>query len=406
MSSTNTISKGSFVKLLGLQSEAGKKLNGAHGIVLGAAKLAGGVHRYPVRMYAAPIGPDSEHYQDGEERMTVMKQTSDKLFKEANLVVTNELRDQPFFSHAARFHMQETHETGDQKANLFWAEHLYNLHPEEGVVSCAYATCLEAVGNAKQASEVLWKHRHEIISTKDVHDPKFNPAFLHRAAMIFSRAQEHLEEALEYALLIPTDNELDVLRYENALMEILPPTQKLLRSDPLRTNTDPSIIDVQFRLCRALHDRAPDDVERLVLLGDVYDSKDENVRSAQCFRRAHDLVQLDPSQNNGRPYTDPDLIRVQMVVSQMHCPGMPFAEYLMMPRMRNYTHKIVCDAIRRDHRHRVFVDGDGMVRGWKEDYGRVDILQDYELPKDPDDESVFPTSFLEQLRWTAEPTRI
>lgn len=66
MSSEGEFKKGDLVLIEGLQSDAGKKLNGKHGIILGKPKESktDGILRYPVRLYESGEHPRVNGWDD------------------------------------------------------------------------------------------------------------------------------------------------------------------------------------------------------------------------------------------------------------------------------------------------------------------------------------------------------
>ena len=399
--SSNLFSKGDFVHVSGLTSEAGKKLNNSIGIILGSGSARAVandpnnnedvvmIHRYPVRIWAVQM--EAASVDPSEKAPFFIKCADaflDKKLKEDNLeACIPPMEPNGALHNAAQYFAGKAFNDGDNKGGLFWAEYWYNIEPVkmEELVGM-YVSALVEDGQVKKASSVLWEHQKAAV-VNDAHGPNFGLELLYLMVAVFSKAGEHLEEAMDYALMISPETEDGNAKRECAFLGLMNCCTKMLFNDKLGNNTDPIVPQVYLRASKHALAMNPMKADRHMSVGSAYHFSENYIMAAKYYRRALTLLLDNPSQEAcGNP--TPEKIKEMIVLNQLMCPGMPLDGYFCVD-LETY--------IRKDERHLVMY-----AQGGRFLTHRPDIFRRYPLPADPDDETIFPASFLEQVQWTEE----
>ncbi|KAL3936715.1 MAG: hypothetical protein SGARI_002436 [Bacillariaceae sp.] len=109
------LTKYSFVTIHGLKSEAGKKLNGAYGIVISSnvSEDSSGNTRYPIRIYAKTT--------KGSRHPKPIRSAEDKRIKAENLEVNAALAKKESFAEANQIACQNAQEGDtDDVVTMHW----------------------------------------------------------------------------------------------------------------------------------------------------------------------------------------------------------------------------------------------------------------------------------------------
>ena len=217
----DTFAPGTLVTIKGLASAAGKPLNGGSGIILGPqfpsdSKNAG---RYPVLVYHVVDARDLQHALLTGKRVFRKNHPSlaNMVHLEKSIRATNmeEKLDQMclIFRDVAFTHSQKSFDAYDYKKALFWVTNYCERWPEDYRMRTTYANLLHSVlGHSKEALAIL----RETIPQMKPDDCLLNEA-RHDMCCTIVRTEGDPQEALEWALKIGTETEVDKKLATNAL---------------------------------------------------------------------------------------------------------------------------------------------------------------------------------------------
>ena len=386
-----SLAKHTFVTVKGLQSEAGKKLNGAHGIVISSKQStdATGNERYPVRIYAK--------IKEGTDKVVPIIPTDDKKIKLENLEECAELAKNDVFREAAFAALQRAQmgPTDDIPTMAWWLSCYCKVRPDELNMSCNLANVLRGQGKIKEASDMMW----DCLQRGAMDDFNFKnygpdaPKLAHDVALTFAYAGEHLEEAFESALKIP---------YEDVTLEDPEfPTNthyplKFLANDALDTvvgalneacnkpgPTPKNYAKLRLKGTKIRMKREPESANCAFNLGASYFNLQYFLEAAQCYRRALDLP---------RGRDDPEQIKHCLIQAQMKCPGGKLDGMVVMGEGMNGLGQKKVMYMSKDQFSAV-----GGMHGFAALGPGKHKFQEATYPTDPDDAAEFPASLLEQV---------
>ena len=390
-----TLSKGVLVQIDGLASEAGKPLNGAHGLIAAnSATAASGVVRYPVLVYALPKRSSEGKEENKEEEETtheIMRTSTGtkKSLKGENLRVLPEQK-QKLFQDAAKAQCHLAHQAGDHPGALSWYEAYYQRWPDgDGDIGMILTYVQLLMNHTKQPKRALEAvdHVKPLLKSSSM-DAAMYDQFLGFYVQICTGAEERIEEAYDEAAKIDTSTEDGVQRAIHAFAFLLKYASDRNEVDVTREN--PDLLDLQVRVARRIYELDPNSVDNLFNLGAAYCLKGDNLEGCKCYRRALASGKGDPFKKR---YHEGNLIS-----AQLQCPGMPLEGYIIVTSDAKSVSCIKeCDkkyckivATRTG-----FGKGNGSLRV---DGGKDVEFIHFPLPSSPDDPNVFPKEFLDSLK--------
>jgi hypothetical protein len=409
---TSAFDKFSFVCLKGLQSAAGQKLNGSHALLITGEGIKGdndGMERFAIRIYAQKKAKKSleASNQDANEEPAAeeveyeaVQPPKDKKIKAINLALTPQLAQTELFKATALTTIQELQMKEDNKKLLWWLECYHKARPEELNMAVSYASALRMISqDYKRASDLMWDFydamQEEIKG--DVMAP-YKARFLYDQAMCFAGAREHLEEALQSIQRILNDESIDSKDPENqslateALYSIMQACDHSMSFDNGLGNTN-QMANIKLNCAKVLLELDPTSPDAIANLGASYCQIGNNMEGARYYRAA---LACERELNN------PTNIRHNLVLAQMQCPGLPLENLhiLGVADVPGSGERIV-SAIPKDQREgcKILHRDAATNMGYLENTGpgTMDIVQ-VTLPSDPDDDTQFPASLLEQVQ--------
>jgi hypothetical protein len=415
------LTKFSFVRIHGLQSEAGKKLNGACGVVITGkhSNDAGGGKRYAVRIYAKP----GDGAQAQGERLVPMDPTEDKKIKAENLTLDTSLAESSVFKDAAVTAMQKEQSrihggvASDHNLILWWLKCCYLSWPDDLYIGVSYASSLSKAHKEEEACDIMWElYQKGIVADDRIAElgPQA-PAILHEVASAFAHGKKHLEEAMEIAMKIPYEvqdlSSMEGINPENmrysskqlansAFYDISKALDLLIGANPGKEKSE-ELTRLKIKCSKIMVEREPNDAQMFVHLGGSYCQAGNCLEGARYYRKAWDMHHS--GNPNVQPLEDVENAKRRLILAQMECPGGKLEnQYIigggLMPNGKyqvSYVPKAqqdFCRGIVRDEQTGFAVVGNSASTGEQLEYGVI------VLPTDPDDETEFSPSLLEQVR--------
>ena len=217
-------------------------------------------------------------------------------------------------------------------------------------------------------------------------------AFCHDYVVACCAAQEKMDEAMEFALKIPTDRQAGKKTFFGALSQLQQTSNSLLQEDT-RLEKDPKFSNIHLRCTRIAHERQPANLSLLINYGAAYCLAGNNVEGARCYRRA---LAAGPSRH-GMDRNNFDKTKWNLVVAQLQCPRMPLEDKFVVSVKGN---TLMC--IQKSDRDKVAICNQEI--GNQEvgtslqviDSGFTGILQ-YSMPADPNDPRAFSQNLIDLL---------
>ena len=372
---------GSLVEINGLTSEVGKTLNGGQGFVMQKPEAINGNLRYPVQVYALLSAEGNLEKVKGL--------ATSKSIKVDNLTVL-ENQKQELFKEAAHEQMGLLVRAYDHNASLPWYATFVKIWPDGdgdyGLV-LHYANLLHVIGKkSQQALDILLK----ISETIPNDFPRYNE-FLCVYVDICCGADSHLEQALEKALLVPTDTEEHKNLALRALYNLLGHVSMKNGEDPKRTK--PEMFELQLRTAKCVYEVDPI-LTNLYNIGAAYCLKGENFEGAKYYRRV-----LDDTSGESLAIPRIELERT-LSLAQLQCPGMPLEGFILLSsNSTHYTlvHKSDKDKCTIGRRMLNAFQADTVLHVDNEEKEDVPIIT-FAIPESPNDPEVFPREFLDSLK--------
>jgi hypothetical protein len=225
--------KHTFVTIHGLNSDAGRKLNRACGIVIDniASVDADGNTRLLIRIYAK--------VEEANGKLQPIHPAEDKKIKTSNLRENAGLGRADTFRDAAMMAIQaiQMQPRHDVPAMDWWMGCYYKVQPDEHTMAANYGSVVREAGRLKEASAIMWNgYKRGIFMDSNM--KQLGPdgiRFLRDFAFTFTKAGEHLDLALDLDLKIPyEDSALDDPEHPTNIQY----SQKKLANDALNAVTE------------------------------------------------------------------------------------------------------------------------------------------------------------------------
>lgn len=402
------LEKGTVVIISGLQSDAGKKLNGAHGIILKHShnkarnpNSSDDVIRYPVLLFAVLQGSGAEeehkgaHTQsftgkNGEDYTAVFLQpTMNKKIKAGNLVVMPVKQAQCVMRPAVTLSIMAAQESGDFKGFGFWMETAHTIDPDDYRHGATYANYLRVQAHKPQlAYQVLLKFRERALAGEFDPEPNF-PGMCHDFCHCFCEVKERVDDALTFALKVPTDTPLNRELSQECLSFLIRTCNAALSEGfgcDIANMTREQVVTVLIRAATLQQEREPDSALWMRELGAAFCLADQPIDGVKWYRRALQTPGC-PSPMQGLKQT--------IISTQLQCPGMPLEDYRVFAmNIKRGTAR----CIKKNDIDKVkFSSIAGAVTIETTSRQAAEIIE-YPLPVDPDDPEHFPVSFLAQFQ--------
>ncbi|KAL3908454.1 MAG: hypothetical protein SGARI_003056 [Bacillariaceae sp.] len=374
-----SLEKFTLVRIHGLKSEAGKKLNDGLGVIISnkvTIEDNSGLTttRYPVRVFALKKGNASRRETLEESGdWSILISTDDKKVKAGNLDPHPQGGQAKacLISAAKKYYGG----TSDNKIALFWLEANLTACPEDYKGAMDIADTLRMTGRVSEAAKVAF------IISQFIDEADYKNCGM--LVPIFCKAQVHLDEAVRLALTIPVDPIL-VKFYRKDTLELLTKTFEDLCDQ--YGFTKPEIAHLNLAVTKAyVAMSAEADVDGCEWLATQHYLAGEYWEAMKLHRKAIRL---------GLP-ADADVTEA-LIECQLHCPGMPLENYFLMMKENN--------------RYTCLLHEDLHKMGWNpathsayvKDPDDDPVVEIYcETPTDPDDPEVF-GELLERLRLEEE----
>lgn len=390
---TSAFRVGDLVEVVGLQSEAGQKLNGGHGLVYflktknGKRKeFPAGVERYPILLYALKGGVDFE----------IVKPKTVKSIKPQNLRLVADFHGNKvatdLYQEAFERHCADAQRTQNKEDAFFWLENYHALFPDDFQMAGNYVRLLRDV---KQQYKEAWKVLKPLKKHFDPNDKQFYPVMCCDYCVTAAKAKEDLPEALEFAKKIPQERtDLATKAYYLLMQAAEEQIQQSLDPQTLDTTALASIHNAcAERLCEL----GPSDAaENLANLGASYCLAGNQVEGAKAYRRA--LALHDGSSTR---LTEPEHRKRNLILAQLQCPGMPLEEYFVSSHVGGDNPGVHCIHNRDRDKCRMKLtelrNGQGVLGQVEAKPGMSVTSMFFPIPKDPNDPNVFSSEFLQSL---------
>ena len=389
----NDIPKGTLVTVEGLESEAGKKLNGGLGIILDSASSVGGVLRCPVRIFAV------KKEEKDDTVFSILSIVQDRNLNTTNVIVCPDAKNNELFRQAAYQHIEEasTAKAKNEKAKtnllLFWLETYCHVRPQAFYMGFSYANALRVVEQKnKESAQLIWSlHQQHPVQE----DPRY-PNFYRETVSSYCAAQMHMEDALQFALKIPLEetNDTDVIPSVNtnastannnrhlrreALAEFSHTCKAILTSHKGLGVKD--IAQLHLQASQELLNMDPADISNLEYLAGAYCLAGENYEGAKRYRQ----VLARGASMEG--------IKDGLILAQLQSPGMPLAEYHLLTSEVDNTGTTKLTCVHNSDTNKLKVNPDtGEVTATDE----LEAIA-YSMPNDPNDPETF-SGLLVQLK--------
>ena len=355
------LAKGTLVVVEGLESKAGKNLNGGLGILLNAASSIDNVLRYPVRIFAL-----LEDDNSSSSSRTILETVMDKKLKTTNVTRCPNPETNTVFQQAAYQHMEEAQKS-DMTKLLYWLETYCHVRPQAFYMGFSYANALREVEQKyPESAQLLWD-LHQQHTVKD--DPRY-PTFYRETVLSYCAAQVHFEDALQYALQIPLDTPDNLSLAKESLTEVCRTCKSVLTHHKGIGTLAEEMATLHLEAAQARWALDPTDAVYLEYLGGAYCWAGQHYEGAKYYRRA--LAQ-------GAPRDGPH-IKTGLILAQLQCPGMPLADYHVLQ-----VNGSALTCVRNSDKHKLQVNTDtGEVTATDE----LEAIS-YSMPDDPNDPDTF-----------------
>mmetsp|Transcript_25567 Transcript_25567/g.62753 ORF Transcript_25567/g.62753 Transcript_25567/m.62753 type:complete len:438 (-) Transcript_25567:343-1656(-) len=328
--------KGDLVLLGGLQSETGLALNGGQGIIMDDEILDG---RYKVRVYAIPKSqlkrPPTSEDDSAELEVAILAdkhlqilsdspQKQMKQIKEKNLKSYPKPKFNRVFTEAARQLFQRAESKKDGKEMLFWSWACYKNQPAQIQFGIDYANALRKFEKEyKKATSIIHEIFEKVRVTKISRDPKSIP-WLRDAVMAYCASVEHLDDAIKYAHLIPTDTATHNAMARESLRELVKVTDITLTANYYWGKFAP-LAKMKVAALKTLHEREPSFTSARLLAG-AHCLAEDWMEGIKLYRK---ILQ------RGADFLPPDMVKdlqTSLIEAQLHCKGMALEHFTNVGR--------------------------------------------------------------------------
>ena len=390
-----------MVVLGGLQSEAGQRLNGGHGLVLSDKPTKDG--RYPVRIFAIsktqlppppPAAADATIDDGSDEpiildasKLKLLEDPDDKTLKIHNLSLHPSPETNKTFLEGGKKCIRRAEQRKDYNAVFFLSTAYFKAFPDE------YGAAIVGVSNYghvkqdyKTASDTIYKIFHESPVLEKTDDPRYGD-YLFEAVRTYVSAKEHLEDASDYAHLIPTNTFKDARLAIHAFQLLINVTDQMLRDRGNWGEQQALLAKIRLRAVQTVYDLNQNDpgaeFELSKMLAGAYYWAGEYWDSVKMYRRT--------LKRHGVPAGMRGSLAKSLIEAQMHCPGMPLEDYTVVGHCPNG--QLAC--ARNDDAANIRSNSGGGNAFVYNTMGDM-TLKMIQPPTDPDDEMFAP--LLEKLK--------
>ena len=378
--------KGTLVVVNGLQSDAGKILNGGQAVVLRSGKKNSGPspedERYAVRIFATVHGDElkvlyppldrkikTENLQRGPDLPPDKIATEDDLFMQAAGLYVMKLE--------AQYRANPTTTTIVDDI-VFWLETHHKLRPNSYSMSITYSSVLrDEKRQIKKAAEVLWETWNR--NKENIRADRRFCMMCRDFAYTFGDARVHIDTALELALEIPTDSNPNRDIRKELLNHISRVCSEIVAENRGLCGTE-SFSKMNVDAARAIFEMDKSDAQAAYVLAACCGMAGEHVECIRYYRHALRLGY--PNNTN---------IRVALVEAQLHYPGQPMHNFHLLSVEGN----VITAVHNRDKDH--FGPAPRGIEGVQCIKSGAETIRFERPTDDPDDENVF-GSILEEIR--------
>lgn len=306
------LSAGTLVTIHGLESDAGKALNGASGIVLGPPSDAEtkDAKRYPVLLYAVVSKEEAE----AEDAINEAPATPPlkRSIKGANLINKADQKCQTF-NDACNDQASIAYSNGDIHGALFWLGAYYERWPEDYRMSLTYANLLREY-EPKEA----WAILRNTVPNMEPSNPIYNNACYDMCITCLAAGGKP-EVALEWAEKISADDpDLKQLKVE-ALDAVMRHGSGIGNRNMDIDGGDGPILEVHRRAAAAIQELKPDDGVCMSNYGAALCMVGNNREGVRWYRRA-----MASGHIHGESL---DQLKKDLALAMMQCPGGPMEQY-------------------------------------------------------------------------------
>ncbi|CAB9525915.1 expressed unknown protein [Seminavis robusta] len=384
-STMDQLAKGDYVIINGLQSDAGKKLNGGKGIILNKPTLTeDGVQRYPVLFYATKTA-------SGGDDLVALDPTANKKIKAENLSpdpqdpTENTLLHEVAHRETAKLQAQGVEA---MQKGIFWLEVYHGAWPDNLGLACNYASTLRSLDKSAEAFHVI--KDYILGNYLSPSDPRY-PHFCFDFSILRSKAGQQLSAALDYALQIPMDTPQHTEMVMDALLELALTCNRILQENPNEDNSQVAGIHVQA--CQESLKCRPESEAYMINLAAAYCMAGNNLEGARWYRRALAMP---------NPQFDVAHQTRNLMVAQLQCPGMPLEDHHVCHGSPSHVTSI----LKKDKekwllQNKLLSEGrniQGMTSTMIVNSEEGGALIQHPMPSGPDDPEVFPEEFLKEIR--------
>lgn len=380
------LSPGELVTIKGLQSKAGKALNGGSAIVLGPPSFTddgGDNRRCNVMVYALlskdePENEEKTERQEESNRAELLSVPLKRSIKEINLERKVDQKCLLFKENAETLIVKHALSARDYNQALFWSAAYYERWPEDYKLGMSYANMLRVYANEpNKALSILL----EAVPNLEPNYPMID-SVRYSVCFAYISAKEKPEHALEWALKMdgntPDDKQMKIEALR-AVASYCRDGATGLRFGDIESGDGP-VLEVNKSALEALLQIEPDNPEFIRCVGGAYCLLGNNWEGVRYYRRA-----LATGEFQG---DDLDDLKSSLALAMMQCPGGRMEHYRVICTKdghwrcihKAYTGQYELLALYRDNRSMV-----GGVRPLTEDGVQMTLIP---IP-DIDDTEVF-----------------
>ncbi|CAB9504044.1 expressed unknown protein [Seminavis robusta] len=359
------LAKGDYVIINGLQSDAGKKLNGGKGIILNKPTVSDdGVQRYTFLFYATKKNAASG------DKLVALDPTANKKIKAENLALDPQDPKENTLLHEVAHRENVKLQAKGVKAmqkGIFWLEVFHGAFPDN-----------------------LGWHDYTLGNSISPSDPRY-PHFCFDFSILRSQAGQQLSAALDYALQIPMDTPHHSEMAMDALLELCLTCNRILQENPNNEKSQVAVIHVQA--CQEALKRHPEREAHMINLAAAFCLAGNNLEGVRWYRRALAMP---------NPEFDVALQTKSLVVAQLQCPGMPLEDHQICEVTPTHLTAILNkDKDKWLMRNKVLSEGreiQGKTSTMTLNSKEGGAVIQHPMPSGPDDPEFFPEEFLKEIR--------
>ena len=336
------LSPGTLVSISGLQSEAGKALNGGRGIIIG--KPAKDTGRFPVLIYCCVSKQTTTDEQGEADLLEIVDDLSGikRSMKEQNLTPLEDQMCEIYKDYASMAWEYAYAKTNNINDALIHLEHYTSRWPEDYMCSITYANLIrdgisssdgsilfptdtsknkQTFAAATQGGQIkrpaeAWR----ILKRTEPHvDPTWSQINQFRYAMCVTACDSNQppQVALDWALKMTTETNADRDMKEAALKDII----KLVRDNSNNVDEEENKAkhEINKKVCYALLETLPDSVDALTLVAGAECLVGNNQGGAKLYRQAMETGQFQGQELHN--------LKENLALAQMQSPGGSLENY-------------------------------------------------------------------------------